>query len=214
MTQKKSWVKLNKVECETIPYKCQNLLRATSNPSGVPADDSLRTPNCSETVPHGLLLFSLPQFCDSFERPILVPTVRRRKRKRTCKLIDFSNHWLLGSLRHESGSAVLFLSQIPQWKQLHKQREKSMDFLWQLSEWCLASQRACLRWTSQSVLWCCSIALFTSASCFKPIWSEAHRVLTTTSTSVNSLLGPSHSIQSLKWFLSSAEHLYIPALEY
>lgn len=127
-------------------------------------------------------------------------------------LIDwfFLNHYLLGSLHLESGLVVLFLFQIPQWNQVHKQREKSMDFLWQLWERCLASQNACLRWTSQSALWCCSIALFTSASCSKPIWSEAHRVLTTISTSVNSLLGHSHSIWPLKWFLFSVEHLYIP----
>lgn len=81
-------------------------------------------------------------------------------------------------------------------------------FLWHLSERCLASQRACLRWTSQSVLWCCFIALFTSASCSKPIWSETHRVLTTISTSVNSLLGHSRSAWLLKWFLASAERLY------
>lgn len=119
------------------------------------------------------------------------------------------NYWLLGSFRSKSGLVVLFLSQIPQWKQVHKQREKSMDFIWQLWERCLASQSVCLRWTSQSVLWCCSIALFTSASCSKPIWSEAHGVLTTISTSVYSLLGPSHSIWPLKWLLTSAERLYI-----
>lgn len=123
----------------------------------------------------------------------------------------FFNHWLLGNLHLESGLLALFLLQIPQWKQVHKQKEKSMDCLWQLWERCLASQSVCLRWTSQSVLWCCSIALFTSASCFKPIWSEAHRVLTTISTSENSLPGTSRSIWPLKWFLSSVEHLYIPA---
>lgn len=74
----------------------------------------------------------------------------------------------------------------------------------------LALQSVCLRLTSQSVLWCCSIALFTSASCSKPIWSDAHRVLTTISTSVNSLLGLSHSIWLSKRLLYSVEHRYIP----
>lgn len=152
------------------------------------------------------------QVWPSFEKcleSLFKSPVWKKKGKHVNWLI-FLNYWLLGSFHSENGLLVLFLSQIPQWRQVHKQKEKSMDFLWQLWERCLASQSVCLRWTSQSVLWCCSIALFTSASCSKPIWSEAHRALTTISTSVNSLLGPSHSIWPSKWLLYSAEHLYIP----
>lgn len=105
------------------------------------------------------------------------------EKKKHVNWLIFLNYWMLGCFHSQSGLVVMFLSQIPQWK-VHKQKEKSMDFLWQLWERCLVSHSVCLRWTSQSVLWCCSIALFTSASCSKPIWSEAHRVLTTISTSV------------------------------
>lgn len=52
-------------------------------------------------------------------------------------------------------------------------REKSLNFLWQLWERCLASQSVCPRWASQRVSRCCSVGPLTSASCFQPIWSAA-----------------------------------------
>lgn len=164
--------------------------------------------SCQSMLFSWMLLPSLTQFWKLSQDTVL--SCHFGEKKEHVNWLIFFSYWLLGSLHGESGSVALFHPQIPQWRQVHKQKEKSMDFLWQLWERCLASQSVCLRWTSQSVLWCCSIALFTSASCSKPIWSEAHRVLTTISTSVNSLLGPSRSIWPLKWLLSSVERLYIP----
>lgn len=92
---------------------------------------------------------------------------------------------------------------------VHKQKEKkSMEFLWQLWERCLASQSVSLRWTSHCVLRCCSIALFTSASCPRPIWSEAHRVLTAINASVNSPLRHFGSVWSFA--MAFLKRPYIP----
>lgn len=134
----------------------------------------------------------------------------------TCKLTFISPsfcirmNWLKPPRREPFASCASLANPKVETKS-KKQKEKSMNFLWQLWERCLASQSVCLRWTSQSVLWCCSIALFTSASCSKPIWSEAHGVLTTISTSVNRLRGPSRSVWPFKWLPSSAKRRNIPA---